>query len=457
MSVLPLELLLLIFDEAPVQTLTSLSLCSHQIRILVFPLRYRHAVFKNNKELSQFRSRVISEANGGTLIDELRVADHVRHLEFGGGSVLVYEEDELDLLASALQHMKALRGFTWSALLPENPAIFSAVQATCKGIQNISLHLWNDFYGDEDDYMSTLFGFKGLTRLDISTRWMFVDNEILPSSIVDMIRASPNLISLDLSLDTDGDPHPKWDIDTLFRSVDIAPTTLRLRKAADLDLHAFTDSTKPTPFRSFLLSHHDKITSLALPALQEGFAHPPSLNLPPDTLPVLREFEGAIYWCSQLSKLRVAPKLESLTVVSERPLFDNGKCDMFLEALRAFSSLKALHIFNEEAFLSAEDLKAIVENAPHLESFTFAFDRDETAVSYHRSQLSCLNLRALAVHRLPYGRIVSEEFIRTLAQYCTSLVTVEHLSYRRHYGISWVVTILRKEGGIELEVSQTYI
>ncbi|KAF9027515.1 hypothetical protein BDZ89DRAFT_1066820 [Hymenopellis radicata] len=444
MSVVPIELLLLIFDEAPVQTLASLSLCSHQIRILVFPLRYRRVVFKTNGELSQFCSRVISEVNGGTLIDELRVADHVRHLEFGGGDA----EYELEFLALALQHMKALRGLTWSAVFPEDPAIFSAVGTACKSLQNLSLHLEQYFDGDDDDYTSTLFGFKGLTRFEISAD-LFLNSG---KCMVDMIRASPNLVTLDLSLSIYSVPHPKWDIDTLFRSIDIAPTTLRLRKAADLDLHAFTDSTKPTPFRSFLLSHHDKITSLALPAPQEDFAHgPPSLNLPPDTLPVLREFEGTIYWCSQLSKLQVASKLESLTVLSERSLFEDGRCDMFLEALRAFSSLKVLSIFDKETFLSAEDLKAIVDNAPHLESITCAFDGDETAHTIG-SQLTCLNLRVLAAHS---PIIVSEEFVRTLVEYCASLVTVEDL-YLRDYGLCWVTTILRNEGGIELEVSQTY-
>ncbi|KAF9001073.1 hypothetical protein BDZ89DRAFT_1170159 [Hymenopellis radicata] len=450
MSVLPLELLLLIFDEAPVQTLTSLSLCSHQIRILVFPLRYRHAVFKNNKELSQFRSRVISEANGATLIDELCVADHVRHLEFGGGSDVEYDGDELELLALTLQHMKALRGLTWSALLPENRTIFSAVGTACKNLQNFSLQIEQYFDGDDDHYTSTLFGFKGLTRIEISAD-LFLDSGKLPSSMADMIRASPNLVTLDLSLSIYGVPRPKWDIDTLFQSIDIAPTTLRLRKAADLDLHAFTDSTKPAPFRSFLLSHHDKITSLALPAPQEDFAHgPPSLNLPPDTLPLLREFEGTIYWCSQLSKLQVASKLESLTVLSDRSLFEDGKCDMFLEALRAFSSLKVLSIFDRETILCAEDLKAIVDNAPHLESLTCALDTDETADTVG-SQLSCLNLRVLAAHS---PITVSEEFVRTLATYCASLVTVEDL-YLRDYGLCWVTTIFRKEGDIELEVLET--
>ncbi|KAF9017908.1 hypothetical protein BDZ89DRAFT_1074390 [Hymenopellis radicata] len=458
MSVLPLELLLLIFDETSVQTLTSLSLCSHQTRILVFRLLYRHVAFKNNKELSQFRSRVISEANGGTLIDELRIADHVRHLEFGGGSDVEYDEDELELLASTLQHMKALRGLTWSALLPEDRTIFSAIGTACKSLQNLSFHLEQFFDGDDDDYTSTLFGFKGLTRLEIlapstRSRSLVLDSGKLPSSMVDMIRASPNLVTLDLSLNTYGAPRPKWDIDMLFQSIDIAPTTLRLRKAADLDLHVFTDSTKPAPFRSFLLAHHEKITSLALPAPREDFAHgPPSLNLPPDTLPVLREFEGTIYWCSQLSKLQVAFKLESLTVLSERSLFEDGKGDMFLEALRAFSSLQALHIFDRETFLCAEDLKGIVDNAPHLESLTCAFSTLETADTIG-SQLSCLNLRVLAAHS---PMIDSEEFVRTLAKYCASLVMVEDL-YLHDYGLRSVMTILRKEGGIELEVSETHI
>ncbi|KAF9032271.1 hypothetical protein BDZ89DRAFT_1131409 [Hymenopellis radicata] len=434
MTILYPELLLLIFDNASVQTMTSLSLCSHQIRILVFPLLYRHVVFKNNKELSQFSSRVISEANGENLIDELRVADHVRHLEFGGDSDVCYEEDELELLALALEHIKALRGFTWSTALPEDPTIFSAVQTTCKGIQNISLHLGEDFAGDDDEYMATLFGFKGLERLEISTRWMSVDNEILPSSMVDMIRASPNLRILDLSLDSYGDPHPKWDIDTLFQSIAIAPTTLRLREAADLDLQAFSDSTKPTPFRSFLLSHHDKIVSLALPAPQEDFAHgPPSLNLPPDTLPLLREFEGSIYWCSQLSKLQVASKLESLTLLWEPSVSGDYKRGMLLEALQAFSSLKALNMFDGNIFLSAEELKAIVENAPHLECLTCAIDRDETAGTIG-SQLSCLNLRALAANIFRYAStipgVLSEEFVRTLAKHCPALVTVEDLDQR---------------------------
>ncbi|KAF9017904.1 hypothetical protein BDZ89DRAFT_1074383 [Hymenopellis radicata] len=453
MTTLPLELLLLIFDNTSVQTLDSLSLCSHQIRILVFPRLYHHVVFENSKELSQFSSRVISEANGENLIDELQVADHIHDLEF---RYVYYEEDELELLASALQHMKALRGFTWSTTLPEDPIIFSALQTTCKGIQNISLHLEVDFTGhyDDSDYISTLFGFEGLERLEISTRWMFLDNGKLPSSMVDMIRASPNLRTLDLSLDTYSDPHPKWDIDTLFRSIDIAPTTLRLRKAADLDLHAFADLTKPTPFRSFLLSHHDKLTSLALPAPQEDFTHgPPSLNLPLDTLPVLREFEGTVYWCFQLSKLQVASKLESLAVLSD---FNDYKRSMLLGVLQAFSSLKALNMFDGDIFLSTQELKAIVENTPHLECLTCAIDRDETAGTIG-SQLSCLNLRALAARynsRFPID--VFEEFVRTLAKHCPALVTVEDLD-QRDYDVRWVATILRKEGGIDLEVSQTRI
>ncbi|KAF8990129.1 hypothetical protein BDZ89DRAFT_1087251, partial [Hymenopellis radicata] len=432
------------------RTFTSLSLCSHQIRILVFPLLYRHVIFKRNAELSQFRARVISEASGENLIDELRVADHVHHLEFGGGSNVDYDADELELLASALQHMKALRGLTWSAVLPEDPTTFSAIGTACKSLQNLSLHLEQYFDGDDDNYMSTLFGFKGLTRFEISAPRLFLDSGKLPSSMIDMIRASPNLVSLDLSLETYGDPHPKWDIDTLFRSIDIAPTTLRLRKAADLDFHAFLIPRSPHPF--------------VHSSFEEDFAHgPPSLNLPPDTFPVLREFEGTIYWCSQLSKLQVASKLESLTVLSECTLFEDGKCDMFLEALRAFSSLKALHIINAhisnaETFLSTEDLKAIVKNAAHLESLTCNFFKHVTEDTIG-SQLSCLNLRALASNILRYAGDIpnaEEEYVRTLAKYCPSLVTVEDLEMC-NCGIRWVATILRKEGGIDLEVSQTRI
>ncbi|KAF9040234.1 hypothetical protein BDZ89DRAFT_1156749 [Hymenopellis radicata] len=363
MSVLPTELLLLIFDETPV--------------------------------LSQFRSRVISEANGGTLIDELRIADHVHDLKLFGGSRAKYKEDELEILASELQHMKALRGLTWFTPLPETPTIFSAIQTTCKGIQNFSLHLWNDSYGD--DYMSTLFGFKGLTRLNISARWMSVYNGKLPSSMVGMIRASPNLVTLYLSLETYGKPRAKWDVDTLFRSIDIAPTTLRLREAADLDLHTFIDSTKPTPFRSFLLSHHDKITSLAL----------------------LRH-KKISHTCYENLK---GPSTGALN-------FPNSNSP---------PSLKASHLRWKGGFFPSNIFNA---------SFTFALDEDETADTIG-SQLLCLNLPAVfAVHQ--YAR--NEEFVRTLAKYCASLVTVENL-YLRDCGLCWVTTILRKEGGIELEVA----
>ncbi|KAF9025470.1 hypothetical protein BDZ89DRAFT_77070 [Hymenopellis radicata] len=211
MSTLPLELLLLIFDNVLVRTLTSLSVCSHQIRILVFPLLYRHVVFKKNKDLSQFRLRVISEAHGGTLIDELRVADHVRHLEFGSGS----------------GRDVCTRRMSWS-LLPENRTIF--VEAACKA-SKILVYILRTTSKVTMMITRQLFsGSKDLHAWRSRTYAMSLDSEKLPSSMVDMIRASPNLITLDLSLDTYGDLHPKWDIDTLFRSIDIAPTTLRLRK-----------------------------------------------------------------------------------------------------------------------------------------------------------------------------------------------------------------------------------
>ncbi len=157
MTIFAPELLLLILDNLPVPTLASLSLCSHQIRILAFPLLHRHVVLKKLKELSQFSLRVISEANGDGLIDNLRLADHVHHLVIGTSSDAEDEDnsDEADeeyqmaLLTSAVQHLNVLRELTWSALLPEDPAIFSVIQTACKDLQNLTLHLGESFDGDD--------------------------------------------------------------------------------------------------------------------------------------------------------------------------------------------------------------------------------------------------------------------------------------------------------------------
>ncbi|KAF5370930.1 hypothetical protein D9615_009795 [Tricholomella constricta] len=240
-----------------------------------------------------------------------------------------------------------------------------------------------------------------------------IDDQELPSNITKTVRLSPDLETLDLSLHTYGDPQNEWDVDKFCAGLKGIQyprlRCLKLRFSADLDLSRLCDISTPSPFRSFLEINHHSITILSLPVPDQFYEWAADdLHLPEDMFPNLREFEGTVYWCSQISKLRYpSSRLRKMKVLIEHPLYREGEEEargMVYGALDCCTGLEVLNILSGDTVVSAGTLTDLSTHAPGLRALHCFIDHDETAGPVASALASFKQLRVLVINIADFNR-----------------------------------------------------
>ncbi|KAF5380078.1 hypothetical protein D9615_006224 [Tricholomella constricta] len=408
MMSLPPELYLLALAHFPPSSLAAISLCSHRFRIWAFPLLYKRVFLENDRQVSAFALRVIDqelEEPTQHIINGLRFAEHVKCLYVGHDYLY---DVTLQLLILAIPSLKQLQGLIWKAWAFYDeisiPPVFALIRDNCNNFDSLSISLVRD--GGYDDFMNSALDFRGLKHLQIQTEEVYFWDDELPSIMTKMVQFSPDLETLDLSLHGYGDPQEQWDVDKFCARLHGIRYSrlqcLKLRNAANVDLARLSCiSGHRSPFRSFIELNHHNVTILSLPPPTELFdSRPDDLHLPADMFPNLREFEGTVYWCYQISKLRYpASHLRKMEVLMDRPRYDDDDDDdddddgsekkareMAYRALRSCSALTELVFCGD--VVTADFLKTLSECAPGLQ--TLACYRGEEEVEATELIISAL-------------------------------------------------------------------
>ncbi|KAF5370943.1 hypothetical protein D9615_009792 [Tricholomella constricta] len=400
---LPPELYLLAFAHLPPSSLAAISLCSRLFRIWAFPLLYNRVFLMNNEQASAFASRVTDQELGEPtqrIIDGLRFAEHVKCLYVGHDDMSVLNET-LQLLILAIPSLKQLQGLVWKPWLDYWDGAtflshaFASIRDNCDNFDSLSILIHRD--GGFDEFMDFRLDFRGrLKHLQIQTDDISLWDDEIICIMAKVARFSPDLETLDLSLHGNLSPEAVWDVDEFCKSLDGIRYSrlqcLKLCDAAYVDLASLGDiSSHPSPFRSFLELNHHNITILSLPPPTRPFdSFPDDLHLPADIFPNLREFEGTIYWCHQISKLRYpASQLRTMNILMERPIYeeinnynnygyyDEEKAlEMVYSALRSCSALTEL-VLCDDFPVTGDILRTLSECAPGLQTLTCFLDLTE--------------------------------------------------------------------------------
>ncbi|KAF8066561.1 hypothetical protein FPV67DRAFT_1781101 [Lyophyllum atratum] len=450
----PPELYLLAFDHLPLSSLANITICSHQFRIWAFSLLYRKVILKNDEQMLEFASRVAEEQGPSRtrkIIDNLHAAEYVKCLCIGPDEGY-YTTDALDLLASAIPYLTELTNLVWVASSFEDSQIastFMLIREHCIEFDSLSIRL--DWGGEEqDEHMNSVLGFTGLRHLRLSAYDMYTINNELPSAMVNMVRSSPDLSTLDLCvIDSYDFPRRTWNADAFFES--IAETQyphlrcLRLRGAAGIDLHRLSDiSAIPSPFHSFIVLNHRNIVTLAMPnPINDSERGLDDLRLPKDIFPSLREFEGTISWCFYISGLQYpASCLSKMKILMQRELDDDEEEHGFE---RIYSALKSCLVLTELDLLrdvfwlgyvvTADRITELSKYAPGLHSLGCFIDVNETLDSVSSALGKFRALRSLAFNLFNFED-ATDNVLFTLAKRCPALTSVKGCTdWSKPYGM----------------------
>ncbi|GLB40891.1 hypothetical protein LshimejAT787_0901060 [Lyophyllum shimeji] len=442
---LPPELHLLVFADLPRSSLADVALCCHQFRTLVFPLLYNKVTLRDDDEMTRFASCIIADdpSRQTRSIDNLNPAEHVKSLYIGPDDG-DFRDDALQLLSSAIPHLKKLQKLVWIASVygdSEIGEIFTLIRTHCVDFEVLSVKLdWGGY--EHEEYMTSVLDFKGLKHLRLFSDQMSVDDNQLPLVVQEMVRSSPELVTLDLSFFSWDDEEPLWDVDKFCEGLGGTryPHLHCLKfpgRGARVDLGRLRDISRatPSPFRSFIELNHHNITTLSMPHPFEPFDYQrdnadADLHLPADIFPSLRTFEGNIYWCYRISRLRYpASRLQKMTVWTDRPIYRTGEepaRDMVHSALAACAGLRELVVRSAKTTATAARLAELSTYAPGLRALQCRIHWDESLDGIASALASFSALRFFAFNLNDFQRELSvTDAIGKLAERCPSLQDVE--------------------------------
>ncbi|KAF8058623.1 hypothetical protein FPV67DRAFT_1523062 [Lyophyllum atratum] len=431
----PPELYILAFDHLPLSSLANLSLCSHQFRILAFPFLYRKVVLTEDKPMARFALRVIKEEGPSwTRKNYLHAAKYVKCLCIGPEEGL-YSTNTLHLLASAIPYLTHLKDLVWVASTSGDSqiaSIFTLIREHCLDFDSLSLKLnWN---GHDDEHLDSVLGFKGLQHLRLSAHDTMFGK--LPSAMIDMIRLSPDLVTLELCVTKSyGHRYTSWDADKSFESILRTRyprlQCLRLQGARWIDLHRLASDTSALsgPFHSFLLLNHRNIVTLTMPIpINDSQRGLDDLRLPKDIFPNLREFEGTISWCFYISGLHYpATCLRRMNFLRQPRLHEEGRELVFNRAYCALNSclaLRELNVFCNGTAVTADRIAQLLEHAPGLHTLECHIDDDETLESISTALGKFGALRFLAFNLSDFHH-QADDALFALAKNCPTLTGVK--------------------------------
>ncbi|CAE6497409.1 unnamed protein product [Rhizoctonia solani] len=385
-------------------------------------------------------------------------SSYVRCLVFDDNRyTTLYKRDELlcDYSISdfqpAIPYLKNLTTMAWrSQWLPEKTALFSSLRTHCSRLRSVEIHNWYHMYDPTPDhYANSLFGFTNLNHLAINSKFLAHGQDRLPESIIAMIRASPNLKSLELDL---GEPSIEadrtWSPNKLFKEVGLTfPNLHTLRLGGRVVIQWPLTLSKPSTFFRLFFEQHQALQSISL-------AWTPRLNeqndLGPEVVaslfPSVRHFEGPAFLCVSILQSPLALQLESLSVLDKQ--LGSSKAEHINKLASAAESLPRLSNLNfyleSDPQAQYRAIREISRIAPGLREVCVQGLHIDLRMSIVEALKYASNLRKLTAR----VSIVTPKALRTLLNVCPRLEELQD-TYKPHAVRSWRV-LHGPSGGVEL-------
>ncbi|KAG8704391.1 hypothetical protein FRC09_003549 [Ceratobasidium sp. 395] len=184
--------------------------------------------------------------------------------------------------------------------------------------------------------------------------------------MIDMIRASPDLRSLELDLSDYMVDRLRWSPDQLCSSLDVTFPNLRVLRmlgATTPDWQSFFEDPEASSYHQFL-QRHPKLHTVSI-----GWTHEHSWrDFPAESVaalfPSLRRFEGPFFICQALVSSSIAAQIESLSALDE--VSEGDEMVDFSENAVDMPSLRSLSLRLEDEELDGDALTKVLSLAPSL-------------------------------------------------------------------------------------------
>jgi hypothetical protein len=195
-------------------------------------------------------------------------------------------------------------------------------------------------------------------------------------SLVTLLRACPNLKSLNLYLLDSQDVGNTWSpdglLDTLGFAVFPSLTAFRALGAVGQDWEAFFDSPDSNLLRAFL-SRHPKLHTVGLGWVDGydyyNYVDPQSMAA---LFPSLKHLEAPAFLCAPVLASSLANQLESVTVLDK--MFSRIRPNLYAiaQGIAPLPNLRklALHVDNQK-WIEMDHLKRVLRSAPNLEELEY--------------------------------------------------------------------------------------
>ncbi|KAF8607038.1 hypothetical protein BDV93DRAFT_542618 [Ceratobasidium sp. AG-I] len=315
--------------------LAHVSLVCRRWNILAFADLYRTLYLGQQRHVDSIAQRIRSEFESGSSVS-LHISHVLRRLIIDPAR---YEEDEeeegewshffSEQVISKLVHLEYL---SWDAPRPPQPRTTLAFTEHCLQLRSVELKIRGFSLSEDADFNNRPGGPSALPKR-------------LPYTVTNMIQASPNLRSLDLTCSTlfgwDATPWSKNPPSSngfqVFRNLRI----YRTDGSVDPNWLSFFEAPKTNDLRLFLQLHPrlHTVTIASKPPVQ-GYD-----SIDPETLaglfPSLRHFEGPAFLCEALVQSSLAPFLKTLGISDEALIDSEVLCRIAMKA-KHLSELQTL-------------------------------------------------------------------------------------------------------------------
>ncbi|KAG8703876.1 hypothetical protein FRC09_003889 [Ceratobasidium sp. 395] len=225
--------------------------------------------------------------------------------------------------------------------------MFETFQRLCPDLRSVSLYISSPWFDFGDDPTPN-------------------PHSPLPRAMIDMIRASPSLISLDLDFRDVTMDRLTWSPDQLCSNLNATFPDLRVLRmlgATAPDWQLFFEDPEANPYHQFL-QRHPKLHTVSIGWVHEHSCRDFSPESVAALFPSLRHFEGPFFICQALASSSIAAQVESLSVLDE--VSEGDEMVDFSENAVDMPNLRSLSLRLEDEELDGDALIKVLSLAPSL-------------------------------------------------------------------------------------------
>ncbi|KAF8604824.1 hypothetical protein BDV93DRAFT_522145 [Ceratobasidium sp. AG-I] len=368
--------------------LAALCLASRDLNTLVFPILYETLYLGLASHIESIIQRIAAEVDFlPPFASKPQISPCIRSLIFDDEKyTTAYDREQLichevvSRLENIIPRLVNLESLAWkSHWLPRNTKIFKSLRTHCPRLRSVEIQNWTyPFAQGKDGYADSLYGFVNLEHMSVMSKHLAHGQRRFPQPIIQMIRSSPDLITLELFLESTGAAiDHAWAPSKLFETIDLAFPKLRVVRFGGSMIPQWPLLfTKRTHFRTFF-EQHPSLHTISL-GWTRGLAghHKVDAETVASLFPSLRHFEGPAFVCTAILSSPLSFQLESLSIldkqVDQNARQSNGQeLDLMSQLAASASSLpklRSLQIYVESESPSLwRAVREITRAAPNLD------------------------------------------------------------------------------------------